>query len=154
MYTIDASVWVNGFDRREPGHEHSQQLLDHLKAHAIPIIVPNLVVVEVAGAISRTRQNPAQAQDFAIALSRLPNVTLLLLDEPLAAAALDLAAQHGLRGADAVYAAVAIRSGGTLISLDQEHLTRLVGIVPTRTPAEALTELVQVPPAAESLPAE
>ena len=28
MYTIDSSVWVNGFDRREPGHATSRQLLD------------------------------------------------------------------------------------------------------------------------------
>jgi hypothetical protein len=26
MYTIDASVWVNGFDRRESGHQISRQL--------------------------------------------------------------------------------------------------------------------------------
>jgi hypothetical protein len=27
MYTIDASVWVNAFDQREPGHAASRQLL-------------------------------------------------------------------------------------------------------------------------------
>src|SRR5436305_7951293 len=109
MYTIDTSVWVNGFDRREPGHAISRQVLDLLGTLALPIIVPYLVLVEVAGAISRTRNNPAQAQAFAVALSHLPSVTLVPLDEMLAHQALALAAQHGLRGADAVYAAVALQ---------------------------------------------
>lgn len=65
MYTVDASVWVNAFDGREPGHAISRQCLDLLRVQALPIVVPNLVLVEVAGAISRTRHDPAQAQTFA-----------------------------------------------------------------------------------------
>lgn len=143
MYTIDSSVWVNSFDQREPGHATSHQLLDLVAKRAVPIIVPTLVLVEVAAAISRTRNDPEQAQIFATALGNLPNLTLLPLDDLLARAALALAAQHGLRGADAVYAAVAAQSGTTLISLDNEHLTRLQGIVSTRTPADLLPDLLE-----------
>jgi predicted nucleic acid-binding protein len=145
MYTVDASVWVNGFDQREPGYAISRQFLDLLSAEAIPIVVPNLVLVEVAGAISRTRHSPEQAQAFATALSHLPNVTLRLLDDALSHQALVLAARHGLRGADAIYAAVAVQSGCTLISLDNEHLTRLVGIVSVLTPATALANQTPTP---------
>ena len=141
MYTVDASVRVNAFDRREPGHEVSRRLLDALGAQVIPILVPHLVLAEVAGAISRTRRNPALAEAFATQLSRLPNVALKILDEALARHAMELAAQHALRGADAVYAAVAVQAGCTLISLDSEHLTRLVNFLPVRTPAMALAEL-------------
>jgi predicted nucleic acid-binding protein len=56
-----------------------------------------------------------------------------------------LAARHGLRGADAIYAAVAVQSGCTLISLDNEHLTRLVGIVSVLTPATALANQTPTP---------
>lgn len=56
-------------------------------------------------------------------MSRLPNLTLVSLDTTLAEQALQLAAQQGLRGADAVYAAVALKTGYTLVSLDKEHLT-------------------------------
>jgi predicted nucleic acid-binding protein len=105
-------------------------------------MVPSLLLVEVAGAISRTRQDAEQAQAFATALSQLPNVTFLSLDEILAGQASALAAQHQLRGADAVYAAVALRAGCTLISLDREHLTRLKRVVTVRTPAELLPDLV------------
>jgi predicted nucleic acid-binding protein len=51
MYTVDASVWVNAFDQREPGHV-SRQLLEVLQRQALPIIVPKLVLGEVSGAIS------------------------------------------------------------------------------------------------------
>lgn len=98
MYTIDASVWVNGFDQREPGHENSRQLLTLLAMQSIPIIVPNLVLVEVAAAISRTRRHPVQAQAFALALNSLPSVTVVPLDDIMMLQALTLAAQHRLRG--------------------------------------------------------
>jgi hypothetical protein len=82
MYTVDASVWVNGFDQREAGHTTSRQLLAVLRARALPIIVPNLVLAEVAGAISRTRNDPVQVEAFATTLGRLPNVTVVALDGP------------------------------------------------------------------------
>jgi predicted nucleic acid-binding protein len=145
VYTIDASVWVNGFDQREPGHESSRQLLGLLSTASTPIIVPNLVLVEVAAAISRTRHNPIQAQAFAIALSNLPNLTVMPLDDIMVRQALALAAQHGLRGADAVYAAVAAQAGCTLITLDNEQLTRLVNVVETHTPTELLAKLTSPP---------
>lgn len=145
MYTIDTSVWVNSFDQREPGHAISRQVLTLLSAQTLPIIVPTLVLAEVAGAISRTQGNPGQAQAFALALGNLPNVTLVALDTALAHQTLMLAAQYGLRGADAVYAATALQTGCTLITLDNEQLNRLAGVVLAQTPAAALTALT--PPA-------
>jgi len=141
MYTVDASVWVNAFDQREPGHLVSRQFLEVIRQQSLPIILPNLVLVEVAGAISRTRRTPVQAQAFAFALSRLPHVTVRVLDEMSAIQALTLAAQHGLRGADAVYAAVAHDAGSTLVTLDNEHLTRLVNILTVCTPTVALASM-------------
>ena len=141
MYTIDASVWVNGFDRREPEHTITRQVLSILSVRAISIIVPTLVLPEVAGAISRTRAATVEAQAFAIALSNLPNVTFASLDAALAQQALRLAAKHRLRGADAVYAAVAEQAGTTLITLDNEQISRLAGVVPTQTPAALLPVL-------------
>lgn len=141
MYTVDASVWVNSFDQREPGHEISRRVLERLRDQTVSVILPHLVLAEVAGAVSRTRNNPAQALAFATAIGYLPNVRLVSLDASLAQQAAQLAAQHGLRGADAVYAAVAIQANCTLITLDNEHLTRLIGIVPTQRPIEALANL-------------
>ena len=65
MYTVDASVWVNGFDQREAAHDLSRQLLELLRTLAVPLIEPTLVFAEVAGAMSRSRQDLARAQAFA-----------------------------------------------------------------------------------------
>jgi predicted nucleic acid-binding protein len=83
MYTVDASVGVNGFDQRETGHTTSRQLLEVLRTRAVPIIVPNLVLAEVAGAISRTCNDPVRAEAFATTLGHLPNVTVVVLDVAL-----------------------------------------------------------------------
>ena len=37
MYTVDASVWVNGFDQREAGHEISRQFLDAIRLRKVAI---------------------------------------------------------------------------------------------------------------------
>lgn len=103
--------------------------------------MPSLALVEVSGAVSRTQKDSKQAHAFALALSKLPNLALIALDISLAEQALQLAAKHGLRGADAVYAAVAIETGFTLISLDHEHLTRLTDVVTVKTPSDALAGL-------------
>ena len=52
----------------------------------------------VAGAISRSRNNPAQGETLAISIARLANIRLVPLDDFLAREALILAARHGLPG--------------------------------------------------------
>lgn len=141
MYTIDASVWVNGFDQREPGHEASRKLLDLLSVRALPLVLPNLVLAEVAGAVSRSRNNAAQGEALATSIAGLANAKLVPLDDVLVKQAVILAARHALRGADAVYGAVALQAGATLFTLDNEQLSRMPPAVPTATPAAALTVL-------------
>lgn len=150
MYTIDASVWVNSFDKRESGHEISRQFLDLVREQKLSIVVPNLVLVEIAGAISRTRNNSAKAIEFVASLLRLVNISFIPLDRIHTQLAQNLAAEHGLRGADAVYAAVAKQASTTLITLDNEHLTRLGGIITTCTPEAILVEVTHVTEADEA----
>ncbi len=141
MYTIDASVWINAFDQRESGHDASRKLLDLLSVRALPLVLPNLVLAEVAGAVSRTRNNPVQGEALAASIARIASARLVPLDEVLAHRAAGLAAQHALRGADAVYGTVALQAGTTLITLDNEQLSRLSSSLPTMTPAAALAVL-------------
>jgi predicted nucleic acid-binding protein len=141
MYTIDASVWINSFDEREDGHEISGQVLDLLIAQEVAIILPNLAFIEIASAIRRRHGSGEVAERFTNAIRTLPSLTAIPLDEALERQATTIAIQQALRGADAVYAAVAVQFECTLISLDNEHLTRLAGIVEARTPADLLAEL-------------
>ena len=140
-FTIDASVFLNAFNPYETGHSDSQRLLAHLQAQAWPIVVPTLLLPEVSAAICRGRDDPTLARGFVAALRRLPHMVWVSLDDLLAQQAAEVAAECRLRGSDAVYAAVALRFGSTLITLDREQRDRMVGAVTARYPAEALAEL-------------
>jgi predicted nucleic acid-binding protein len=139
-YTIDASVFLNAFNPYEAGHEHSRRLLAELQAEGVPIIVPTLVLPEVAAAVSRGHDDTNLARRFAANLRQLPHLVLVPLGGMLAAHAADVAAEHRLRGSDAVYAAVALRFGSTLVTVDEEQRARVANVIPTRQPAEALAE--------------
>ncbi|NTV62576.1 MAG: type II toxin-antitoxin system VapC family toxin [Oscillochloris sp.] len=144
-------MWVNGSDTLEAGHEISRACLHLLAQRGDHLVLPTLVLPEIAGAISRTRSDSSLGETFAAQVAALPNVTLMPLDDTLAHHARVLAAQHRLRGADAVYAALALAAQTTLISLDREHLTRLVGIVPVLTPAQLVQALTPPPPPEEEV---
>lgn len=135
-FTVDASVFLNAFNPYETGHEHSHRLLTRLQTEAVPIVVPALLLPEVAGTIARGRQDPTLARDFARAISRLPHLVLVALDAALAQRALDVAAEYSLRGSDAVYATVAIQFGSTLVTLDREQRERVARLLPARWPSE------------------
>lgn len=143
IYTVDASVFLNAFNPYEPGHENSHLLLALLQERAAPIAVPTLLLPEVAAAIGRGRQDADLAREFSSNLARLPHLILVPLDAALAQQAADVAAQYQLRGSDAVYAAVALRFGSTMITLDREQQERVSDVLTTRYPAEALEELGQ-----------
>lgn len=142
MYTLDASVFTRTVDPTEPEHDTCAALFQHLHAEALPIVVPSLLLAEAAGAVSRARRDPIRARVFVATLRALPGLTLVPLDSDLA----QRAADYRLRGADAVYDAVAQQFSTTLVTLDGEQRTRAATIVTVQTPAEALAELL--PPAA------
>jgi predicted nucleic acid-binding protein len=119
----------------------SRRLLDKLIALRAQIIVPTLLPIELAGAISRVRGDIALAADMASAMLALPTLRFIALDERLARTSAELAARNRLRGADEVYAAVALTYRCELVSLDHEHLTRLKTVVSTITPLEALAKI-------------
>jgi predicted nucleic acid-binding protein len=141
VYTIDASVFLNAFNPYEAGHEESHRLLAHLQEQATPIIAPTLLLPEVAAAVSRGREDEDLAREFAISLSRLPHLVLVPSDTALAQQATDLAARYRLRGSDAVYAALALRFGSTLVTLDREQRERVAEALTARYPAEVLAEI-------------
>ena len=139
MYTVDASVHVSALNPTEADSATSQAFLALVRQHRIPLFCPTLLLVEVAAAVARAFDDTNRAIALAEALRGLPNLTLVPLDEALADQAVALAATARLRGADAVYAAVAQRYDTTLITLDRHQLDRLPPLVSTALPAEVLS---------------
>ena len=137
-YTIDASVFVNAFNPHEDGHARSLELLAAIREAGDAVLVPSLMVAEVASAVSRASGDAAAALEYALAAAALPHITLVSLTPQLAGQAAELAATHRLRGADAVYVAVARRYGATLVSRDEEQRARGAAVTTCRTPEQAL----------------
>lgn len=132
--TIDASIFISAFTPSEEEHEASKEFMRGVRDSHTPIIVPTLVIPEIAAAFGRGQGKPDLGYSYAIKVSQLPNVTLIDLDESLADTAANLAAHYRLRGSDAVYAAVAKRFATDLVSLDKEHLERVKKVVSVRRP--------------------
>lgn len=143
MYTLDANIFIRDASPNDPDHVVCHELMGRLYQHTITIIVPFLVLAEIAGALSRTYHDPMRARLEIDLLRALQHITFVPLDETLAQAAAALAADRALRGADAVYVAVAKRYNCVLVSLDREQRERATPVVRSLTPAEALAELDQ-----------
>ena len=141
MYTVDASVWISASFPGEREQSVSRAFVDRLSATRPQVFLPHLAYVEVAATISRVHGDPTLGIALADAIDQLRFVRWVVLDLPLARSSAMLAATSRLRGADAVYAAVAAQQGCYLVSLDNEHLTRLTGVVTTLTPAQATSRL-------------
>jgi len=135
---LDASVFVNAFNPHEKGHAESLALLSAIQQRGDPVLVPTLLVPEIAAAVARATHDLAGALRYAMAAAALPHLTVIPLTAALARQAAELAATHRLRGADAVYVAVARRYGTTIVSRDDEQRTRGAAVVPCQTPEQAL----------------
>ena len=136
-FTVDASIFLSAFSPQEAGHAASRRFLATLQDRVSPMVEPALLLPELAGAISRRWQDADLARRFASAIGRLPHLHLIPLEQRLARQAAALAAQHRLRGSDAVYAAVARQFGATLVTLDEEQRSRLLRFLPARRPEDA-----------------
>ena len=139
-YTIDASVLTNALNSREQGSEESRKFLAQVEQENCEIVCPTLLIPEMAAALSRALDDHKRGMAFAMAVRDLPNLILVPLDDSLAVAAAELAARYRLRGADAVYAAVAKYHPATLVTNDRQQLERLSGVLPVMRPAQALAE--------------
>ena len=142
VYTIDASVHINALNANEVGSQDSQAFLARIERENLAMICPTLLITEIAAALIRAFDDYEKVMFFANAARKLPNLTLVPLDESLAVSAAELAAQHHLRGADAVYAAVAEQHHATLVTNDRQQLERLSGVLPVMTPAQVLSEQI------------
>ena len=141
MFTIDASVHVNALNPHEPGTETSRKFLAAVFSSSFQAYSPTLLLVEVAAAIARALNDARVAQALAESVRNLPGQHWVPLDDSLTEEAARLAALGRLRGADAVYAAVAHRYQTILVSRDRQQLDRLQNLIPVLSPAEALSRV-------------
>lgn len=134
MYVVDASVWVSYFIKSEATHLASRDWVARQTDVGVPILGPSIVLTEIAGAVSRRTQREELGRMSSTLVSRLPGFRMVPIDQELTDISVSVASGMRLKGADAVYVALASLVGAPLVSWDKEQIERGGRIVSTQTP--------------------
>lgn len=125
-FVLDASVAVKLYVK-EPGSDLADRLAERVASREAVLLAPELVRVELAGALLRVRGPDWRSVQADLTRFELLGVELHPLTRELVSSAVRIAGDHHLRIADAVYAALAERSGCAVVSADAEFVRRLAG---------------------------
>jgi predicted nucleic acid-binding protein len=132
---VDASVWVAIFRDNDIHHGSSVSFLHAAVTTQQDLHVPNLALAEIASVFARQTGKARLATRTVHAVLALPRVQRHPLSDAPADRAASLAARCKLRGADAVYVALAEALDQPLITLDQEILDRSARVIGISTPS-------------------
>ena len=124
---LDASV-IAALYVEEPLSEAAQAVLFEARVNGTELHAPDLLLVECANALwKRVRRDELSAGSAMAAindLARLADLRIHPIDARLIPPALSLAMAHGLTAYDAVYVALAVAIGGTVVSGDQRLVAK------------------------------
>lgn len=126
---IDASVWVSSLLIDDIHHERSFTWFERALLSEQSLVIPSIALAEIAGAVSRRRDSGAEGHAALQKVLAAPGLRVMVIDLDLARLSAQIAARHHLRGADAVYAATALRANLPLLSWDREMQERLGGSI-------------------------
>jgi predicted nucleic acid-binding protein len=136
--TIDTNVFVASARFEEVHHAVSLLFLDQVQLGNWHVYCPSLVLPESAAALVRATDDPLLANELVTLIVTFPNLYLESLTLELAQRAAQIAIAQHVRGADAVYLAVAEMSEAMLVTWDREIRDRGQAVVNTMTPQEWL----------------
>lgn len=137
MIVVDASVWVSRFLPEDAFHQVSRTWLIDTTTAGAALIAPTIMLAEVSGSIARRTGSDQLGYQIVQQIRQLPTLQLIAVDDTLGQLAAQTASTYRLRGADAVYLAVAQRLQIPLVSWDREQLERAAALVTTYRPGEA-----------------
>ena len=138
MPIIDASVAIALLNAHEKDHASTWAWLESLQSAGESLAGPSILLAEVAAALSRGLGDPALAHRAVQELRGSGLIELVPVTLSMAERAATLAADHQIRGCDAVYVALAQVRGVPLITLDRQQRERVPPHIVAQTPAEAL----------------
>ena len=140
MTVTDASVWVSRFLNDDAFHVASLAWLTRMISEGRPLVAPASMLAEVAGAITRRTGTTQLGYEVVQRIRRAPSLQLVAIDADLGNYAAEIASSYRLRGADAMYVAVAQRLQLPLVSWDKEQIERAAGLIPASEPASGPAE--------------
>jgi predicted nucleic acid-binding protein len=130
---VDASVWASLLMPPDPNHVASVAWYStYITARGL-IVVPEVMLVELAAALVRQTQQPTTVKQTVRGLYHSV-LKIAAADTNLLQLAMELAADLRLKGADAMYVALAHQLGVPLISWDKEQLQRSSSSIETFAP--------------------
>jgi len=136
MAVVDASVYIALINANEDGHAASWHWYLQAVRSGEQLYAPAIILGEVAAALSRGMDDQDLAKRAARRLERSRSIELVAVTIVLGASAAAIAAEHRIRGCDAVYVALAQSRGEYLVTLDRQQLTRGSAAVETRRPPD------------------
>ena len=134
MTIVDASVMVSVLYPEDAFHEVSRAWLERHVLAGQRLTAPTIILSEIAGAIARRTDDVERGQRAIADFRAIPRLTLIIVDDELASQSADLAAELRLRGADAIYVALAAELHVPLITWDLEQRKRGGQYVDVRQP--------------------
>ena len=134
MPVVDASVYVALINANEPDHASSWAWFESAQAAQEPIVAPAILLAEVAAALSRGVGDATLAHRVIQQLMQARTIELLPVTLAMAERAAAIAADHRIRGCDALYVAAADRLNDHLVTLDKQQLERAGALVSVRVP--------------------
>lgn len=138
MRVVDASVWVSLFVLEDVNHLPSLAWYKSYTTQDGRFVLPALALTEVAGAIARRMGRPRMGKRVVQQLLETPHITIMPISQELAMSSAYIAADLRLRGADAVYVAVANQLGAPLITWDKEQMERSADHITAWSPLDDL----------------
>jgi predicted nucleic acid-binding protein len=134
MAIIDASVYVTLINTHEQDHARSWAWFEQAKAAQEPTVAPVILLPEVAAALSQGIDDLELAHRVVRQLRQSTTIELLPVTLALAERAAAIAADHQIRGCDAIYVALAEHLDQALITLDRQQLERGAAVVDAHEP--------------------
>jgi len=134
MAVIDASVYITLVNAHEREHSTSWVWFEQARAANESVVAPVILLAEVAAALSRGVGDPTLAHRVVQQLARSEVIELIPVTLTMAEQAAEIAAEHRIRGCDAIYVALADQLRDTLVTLDRQQLERGAALVTVRAP--------------------
>lgn len=134
MAVMDASVYIALVNAHEREHSSSWAWFEQARAADESVVAPVILLAEVAAALSRGMGDPTLAHRVVQQLARSEVIELFPVTMTMAEQAAEIAAEHRIRGCDAVYVALADQLSDTLVTLDRQQLERGAALVTVRAP--------------------
>ncbi|MEP6775863.1 MAG: type II toxin-antitoxin system VapC family toxin [Chloroflexota bacterium] len=126
-------MWVSRLLPHDAHHQAARTWIDTHILNGGFFVAPMIFVIEVASALARETLPPndprADAYKAVNQLYMLPIMRLVPIDQALVDEATDLAADHKIRGADALFVAVARQLALPLVTFDKYQLKQPQSVV-------------------------